>query len=484
MSHHVHIKDLPLQGEHIDPSRVAKPARNLAITGAILLAFSLGMLLFGSETTRGQYAFSYLFAVFFGFTLVAGGIFWTLLHNLSNSGWGIVVRRMMESIGMLMPVVGLLALPLILVPELRHTLWKWTFYEDYAKKQLASEEVRDSFHRAWEAEVATATAARESALEAGQEGEAAIYQRRLDQIGDNPPSDSYMLRELLLELDGLLAVKYPFLNWTFFVFRFFAYFVVLTALIRFMYRLSTRQDKEGGVTNSLRARFHSSWGMIVFALCVSFLAIDWVMTLDFHWFSTMWGVYIFAGSALASMAVLVLVVSWLRSIGHLKHVVSEEHYHVMGKLLFAFTVFWAYIAFGQFFLIWYANLTEETSWFITRNTEHYNTLSIALVIFHFAVPFLFLIPAWVKRSPKLLTLAAAYLVVVHFLDVWLMIIPLRGPVVTGGLQHYIPGSIFGDIIACVGVLCVLTAVFLHNIRKASLFPCRDPRLLESLHLHN
>jgi len=483
MSHHVHIADIPLDGEKLEFGKVSKIAVTLGTVGLIALAVTLGMLFFGSDTWRGNFAFSYLLAVFFGFTLVAGGIFWALLHNLSNSGWGIVVRRMMESIGSLIPVVGILALPL-LAPEVRHTLWKWTAYEEKAKKQLADPAVVESFNQKWATELENAKAGLTSATEAGQESEAAIYQRRIDELEAAEPTPSSMLHELIAKKDALLAAKYGYLNWTFFLLRFFAYFIILTAVIRFMYSLSVRQDTSGGVKNSLRARYHSSWGMALFGLSLTFLAIDWVMALDFHWFSTMWGVYIFAGSALSAMAVLVLVITWLKSLGHLKHIVNEEHYHIMGKLMFAFTVFWAYISFGQFFLIWYANLTEETQWFIKRNTEHYNTLSIALVILHFAVPFVLLLPAWVKRTPRYLAAMAGYILCVHLLDVWLMIIPQRGPVVTGGESWYVPGSIVGDIIALIAVLCLLASAFIFFIRKASLFPCRDPRLLESLHLHN
>jgi hypothetical protein len=100
----------------------------------------------------------------------------------------------------------------------------------------------------------------------------------------------------------------------------------------------------------------------------------------------MWGVYIFAGCAWASMGLTILVITWLRGLGYLKKVVTDEHYHLMGKLLFAFTVFWAYIAFSQYFLIWYANITEETRFYLTRNTEGWRWVSIFIVIGHFVAP--------------------------------------------------------------------------------------------------
>jgi hypothetical protein len=175
-----------------------------------------------------------------------------------------------------------------------------------------------------------------------------------------------------------------------------------------------------------KARFHSTYTLIIFALTITFTGFDFLMGLDYKWFSTMWGVYLFAGSALNSMAVIILVCAWLKSQGHLKHVTTGEHFHIMGKLLFAFTVFWAYIAFSQYFLIWYANITEETSYFLIRNTGNWNTAMIALVFGHFVIPFVILLQAWLKKNPKYLSIMAVYTLCMHVLDHYLIVIPERG----------------------------------------------------------
>ena len=152
-------------------------------------------------------------------------------------------------------------------------------------------------------------------------------------------------------------------------------------------------------------RAHTIWmrkvafiSLPLFALCLTFGAFDWLMSLNYHWFSTMFGVYIFAGAAGSSMSLLVLVITALRRAGYFKDVVTLEHYHIMGKWMFAFVVFWAYIGFGQYMLIWYANMPEETQYFITRNTESWWALSMLLVIGRFFGPFAILLLRSIKKN--------------------------------------------------------------------------------------
>jgi hypothetical protein len=165
-------------------------------------------------------------------------------------------------------------------------------------------------------------------------------------------------------------------------------------------------------------------------------------------------------------------------------VVGGEHYHIMGKLLFAFTVFWAYIAFSQFFLIWYANVTEETRYFLVRNTEGWNTASIVLVFGHFVVPFVVLLQQWLKRNPKLLSAMAIYTLCMHALDYYLIVIPERGISITHGKDYVIPGAYWGDILAFVTVGAGFLFFLLRALGQHSLFAHRDPRILESANMSN
>jgi len=294
----------------------------------------------------------------------------------------------------------------------------------------------------------------------------------------------------LHEHDHLLALKSWYLNLPFWHVRFFAYFILLGLVIHRLRRWSVEQDSDPrpGTARLFRARGASAWGIPVFALVLTFAAVDWVKGLDYKWFSTMWGVHVFAGSALASMALIIIVTILLRRAGHLRRVVGPEHDHLMGKLAFAFTVFWAYIAFSQFFLIWYGNITEETRYYLLRNTGHWNTLSILLVFGHFAAPFLLLIRADVKRKPGYMLVVAGYLLVMHLLDVFHMIIPERGPsvgnVLGGEPVLWIGGSWIFDVAALVVVGAGFLYFLLRNLGSVALYPHRDPRILESANMHN
>src|SRR6476659_9777541 len=158
--------------------------------------------------------------------------------------------------------------------------------------------------------------------------------------------------------DPVLDSKRGYLNWNFFIIRavfYFVFFIGATLLFR---RFSIRQDRDGNPAFTLNMRRLGFVALPLFALCLTFAAYDWLLGVDYKWFSTMWGVYIFAGAAGSSMSLLVLV--------------NMEHYHTMGKWMLAFTVFWAYIGFSQYMLIWYANMPEETEYFIRRNTESWN----------------------------------------------------------------------------------------------------------------
>ena len=163
----------------------------------------------------------------------------------------------------------------------------------------------------------------------------------------------------------------------------------------------------------------------------------------------------------------------------------------MGKLLFAFTTFWAYIALSQYFLIWYANITEETSYFLIRNTDGWNTGMIFLVFGHFVVPFVVLLKAWLKKNPKYLSIVAAYTLVMHALDHYLIVIPERGvslgnikPEIFGNITPAIDGAFWGDILAFVTIGAAFLFVLLRALGQHSLYPNRDPRILESANLSN
>jgi len=269
-----------------------------------------------------------------------------------------------------------------------------------------------------------------------------------------------------------LDSKRAYLNFGFFFIRaivFFGFFIVASQLLR---RFSVRQDKDGNPQFTIWLRRVSFASLPLFALSLTFGAYDWMLSLNYRWFSTMFGVYVFAGAAGSSMSLLVLVITALREAGYLKDVVTVEHYHIMGKWMLAFCIFWAYIGFGQYMLIWYANLPEETLFFLTRNTRSWWALSMLLVIGRFFVPFAILLLRSIKKHPHQLSIMAAWLLLMQMLDMYLVILPaLHG---TG--VHI---SIW-DLLSLIAIGATLAFIYLRLLPRSSLFPVRDPRLVESL----
>jgi hypothetical protein len=473
MAHHfVTSADIPVDGEHLDNPKVTK-IKTYAGFGALGLGLISFVLLFvAGDTVRASYAYSWLFALFFFFTLCVGGCFWTLLHNVSNSSWGTSVRRVMENLGSVFPWMFLFAWPL-LIPGMQHWLFEWMNHHSEVIKEAASHGEKVGYFDGKIFGIPTA----------------GFY-------GSDSLKDA-----LNSEGEKVLANKLWYMNKVAWYVRFIFYFVGLSLVIRFLRNLSTKQDTDPnpGTKNLLRARYHSTYTIIVLAITITFAGIDWLQGMRYEWYSTMWGVYLFAGAALNSMAVIVLTVTLLQRAGYMKKVVTPEHFHIKGKLMLAFTIFWAYVGFSQFFLIWYAGITEETSWYLIRNTEGWNTGSVVLVFGHFVVPFVILLQAWLKRNPKMLSIVAVYTLCMHVLDYYLIVIPERSislmnllpeafPMKSlanpGGISTTIPNAFWGDILAFATIGCGFLFFYLRALGQHSLYPHRDPRILESANVSN
>ncbi|MBX9742595.1 MAG: hypothetical protein K2W99_03535 [Chthoniobacterales bacterium] len=350
-----------------------------------------------------QFAFSWLFAFIFFLTICIGSLFWILVHHGIDVEWSVGVRRQMENMASLFPVMALFFIPLIFVAPI---LWKWMLI---------------------------------------------------------PHGQSIQLDE-----------KSAYLNLTFFWIRAAFYFFFFTTASLLLRKLSVAQDKNGDARYTIMARKVTFASLPFFAVCLTFAAVDWLMGLDFKWVSTMWGVYIFAGSALSSLCVLLLIITALRSAGYLEGIVSERHYSLMGQLMTAFTVFWAYIGFDQYMLIWYANIPEETIYFLRRNTESWCTLNIILVLGHFLVPFLLLLFRNPKRRPAYLCGVACWILLMHLLDIYIIVLPMLHP------AGFRPSLL--DLLSLIAIGSALAAVFLKRLGEVPLWPLRDPRLKNSIHI--
>jgi len=350
-----------------------------------------------------QFFFSWLVSFLFFLSLALGGLFFVLIQYATQGGWGIVLRRIGETIFALLPVMAVLFLPLLL--GLRD-LYSWAV-----------------------------------------------------------PGAA--------EHDALLRWKAPYLNVPFFLIRAAIYFAIWTFMALLYYRGSRGQDVTGDPAVSARLRRLAGPAIIVLAVTQTFASI---MSLTPHWYSTMFGVYFFAGSFVGFIALLSVLAAAMRQAGLLETVISAEHLHDMGKLLFAFTSFWAYIAFSQFFLIWYANLPEETIWYRARLEGSWEGVSLLLMAGHFGVPFFYLMGRDVKRRGWTLAIGGTWLLAMHFVDLYWQVMPTLHP------EGVRPSPLDVAAFIAVGGCFVAAAGWL--MRRQALVPLRDPRLAESLAFEN
>jgi hypothetical protein len=223
-------------------------------------------------------------------------------------------------------------------------------------------------------------------------------------------------------------------------------------------------------------RSTSIFGLIALGLTTSLAAFDWLMSLDAHWSSTVFGVYFWTGSLASTLAALILLALAVRSASALAVAVTIKHLHDLGKLLFGFVIFCAYIALCQYFLIWYANFPEETGWYIVRRSAGWNPLSWALVFGHFVVPFFLLLPRPIKPDPFWLGFVAAWVLVFHYADLHWLIMPAYRP--AGVEPHWLDAA----LVLALGFTC--GAIVTRACRTRPLVPVGDARLSESIAFRN
>ncbi|MBD3233305.1 MAG: hypothetical protein GF315_06230 [candidate division Zixibacteria bacterium] len=276
--------------------------------------------------------------------------------------------------------------------------------------------------------------------------------------------------------DELLAHKSPYLNTTFFIIRAAVYFTIWILLARGLYNVSLRQDSGYDDRQVKKMRWISALGMVLFAVSVTFAAFDWLMSLDAHWYSTIFGVYVFSGALVAIISVLIILMALFRRLGILDAEVTYEHYHDLGKLLFAFMVFWAYMAFSQYFLIWYGNIPEETIWFMHRWEGSWKAVTMLLVLGHFAIPFFILIVRGTKRNLKALTFMAAWLLALHWVDLYWIIFP--------SLHHHGAQISWMDLTAFIGIGGLFLSIFIRQLSRHPVVPVNDPNLEKSVKFIN
>ncbi len=270
--------------------------------------------------------------------------------------------------------------------------------------------------------------------------------------------------------DHLLQLKIGYLNVPFLLIR-LAFILVSWMVFYWLIIRNSRKQDLSGDQNLTTKNIKLSIGFIVwFAVSISIMAVDWMMSVEPHWFSTIFGVYFFAGTTWCALAALTLIVVLLKENGYFVDKIKKDHYYSLGTMLFAFTCFWGYMAVSQYLLIWYGDLPHETTWFIHRWQGIWTVLSITLVVAHFIVPFLALLSFPSKTDPKRLKFMSIWILVVHFLDVYWMIMPGM-KVETGG--YYFSWS---DLVFPVAIVGLLMIIFNAMAKKHNMIPVGDPKL--------
>jgi hypothetical protein len=287
--------------------------------------------------------------------------------------------------------------------------------------------------------------------------------------------------EDVVRANEALTAKAPYLNVTFFLVRAALYFAIWIGLGSTLSSLSRRQDETGDPTIARRLRAISAGGFLLLALTGTFASIDWLMSLDPHWQSSLYGLWFFAGLGLSGLTYSVVVANWLRQRAPMAGVLQRQHFHDYGKLFFAFTMLWAYLSFSQFLLIWAGNLPEEIPFYLRRMHGGWGIASAVLVLGHFILPFLILLSADVKRRGATLVKVALWMIAMRWLDYYWNVAPtLQALHGAEGHGSSVWLGLWIDLAAAVGVGGIFVWFYLGQLAARPLLPIHDAELAEVL----
>ena len=508
--------------------------------------------MFGADGARAGYSYLFGFSVFL--TIALGMLFFVLIQHLTSAGWSVTVRRTAEFFAMGLPVFALLFLPILLKADLIYP-WTRSAHEaaggGHEEKSGHEEKmkegalglpfVNEAHAQAPAPAPAPAPAASDKAREDGtghgagngkgggrSDGSGANVEGRKAHEGGADKHDTHedgtgggngdghgkgkgngtgapheggphagglehhgdALEHEHAEI--MEAKQKGWLGKNFWYVRAAGYFLIWSVLAWFFFANSTKQDKSKDPKLTLAAAKWAPLCTFAFGISLTFAAIDWLMSLDPMWFSTIYGVYIFATSVVSSLAMIIVVTMALRNGGPLTNVVTKEHYHDLGKLLFGFNVFWAYIGFSQMMLIWYAALPSETPFYHKRwetpsslmvgnhSGDFWTNVTVALIVGHFVIAFLFLISRNTKRRLPMLRLGAFWMLLMHVLDIYWFVLPNFEPnTKAAGFSFALT-----DVTAPLGVGGIYLAVVFYMMTKHALIPTGDPRLARSIAFQN
>ncbi|MGH9712441.1 MAG: hypothetical protein ACRD5M_03980 [Candidatus Acidiferrales bacterium] len=268
-------------------------------------------------------------------------------------------------------------------------------------------------------------------------------------------------------LDPLLQYKRPYLNPAFFTVRVVIYFAIWIGLAWLLNKWSSEQDRTADPRLATRLEGMSGPGLILWGIATTYSSIDWVMSLEARWFSTMYGMIVMVVAALTAMSFVVFVLRKLSVYEPIASAVTPAQFNDLGNLMLAFVMLWAYLSFSQFLIIWAGNIKDEIPWYIARAFGGWGAIAVILIVLHFALPFLLLLQRNVKRRLHTLSLVAGMLIVLSIVDVFWLVAPAYET--TGPRVHLL------DIFAVIGIGGVWIAAFFSQLKKWPLLPVHDPR---------
>ena len=275
--------------------------------------------------------------------------------------------------------------------------------------------------------------------------------------------------------DPLLQYKRPYLNPGFFTVRAVIYFAIWVGLAYVLNKWSREQDETGDPRIEGRFEALAGPGLILWGLAITYGAIDWVMSLEPHWYSTIYGMLFMIIGALAAMSFVIFVLRKFSEYDPLRGAVTAAQFNDQGNLMLAFVMLWAYLSYSQFLIIWSGNLKEEIPWYMVRAFGGWGAVAVILMVLHFAVPFLLLLQKGVKRRLARLSFVAGMLIVLSLVDVYWLVAPAFG----GG-----PRVRASDILTVLGIGGIWIGTFVWQVQKMPLLPLHDPRFAAELeHQH-
>jgi hypothetical protein len=468
---HSHLR-LPAEEPGDFGPRTARVAAAAKVAGAagILLALVLGF--FPHDYFRTFY-FAYLAAWGFFLAVALGALFFVLIQHVSRAGWSVNVRRVAENFAALLPILGVLSLPIFVsVAVQKGDLYRW------ALPASAMEAEHEGGEHAKRNEVETA-GSEELASLAGNQQIAPVQPWQKEAEFKHEPDPGHGNRHI----DEITWGKRNWLNPLFFCVRLVVYFTLWSVIALYYLRQSTQQDADGDYRHTSAMQKYSGISLVIFGLSLTTAAYDIFMSLDPHWYSTMFGVYYFAGGVQSFFAMLALLCILLQRGGYLREAVTREHYHDIGKFLFAFTFFWGYIAFAQYMLLWYSSIPEEVTWWARRGAssaqiglwkEGQSWIPLALICLFgcLLIPFAGLLSRHVKRNTTSLAFWCVWVLFFQFCNlIWIVLPEMR--------QGFRFAPVGLTILAFIGIGGVLTASWLKLTASSKVRPMNDPRAFES-----